>query len=136
MGAILRMIGMDHGYYTNTDWQEAMRIDWIVESFVELVQACAEVHFDIAMTKKAKKQGKFAAILTKFRPFLKAAEKQLKHLDTKFIAAERVTIADACMVSLIRTIFQNPKFVASPYAEREFVGGDYPKLVEYSVYIQ
>ena len=54
----------------------------------------------------------------------------------KFIAAERVTIADVCMYSLIRTVFQNPKFVASPYTEREFVGGDYPKLVEYSIYIE
>ena len=37
LGAILRMIGIENGYYDPSNWQQAMRIDWIVDTWGDAV---------------------------------------------------------------------------------------------------
>ena len=53
-GAILRGLGVQHGYYNPRDWQQARKIDWIVDTWGELLTATAGIH--LSMAGAAKKQ--------------------------------------------------------------------------------
>ena len=54
-------------------------------------------------------------------------ENQLKILGSDFIAGNKFTIADCCMVAAIPNLFENPAF-ASSFAP---MLGNFPKLQEY-----
>jgi len=57
-----------------------------------------------------KKEELYSAVIAeKWAPFLAALEKQMKEGGTKFIAGEKVTIADCVMFSTIVCNFCNEK---------------------------
>ena len=42
-GAILRALGIERGYYNPRDWRQAGQIDWIVDTWGELLTANANI---------------------------------------------------------------------------------------------
>ena len=127
LGAIIRMIGIENGQYDPTDWKQAMRIDWIVDTWGDMTNILGAIFLG-----GGNKQQKYAdAMEKKYRPFLIALEKQLNDLGTRFIAADKVTIADCCVLALLRSNMTNPKGCAQPHALNEWNSGRYPKLQAY-----
>ena len=73
-GAILRSLGVQHGYYNPRDYQTAGKIDWIVDTWGELLTANANIV--LSMSSAATKQAQFQELVTtKWRPFLAHCEK-------------------------------------------------------------
>ena len=104
LGAILRMIGIENGYYDPSNWQQAMRIDWVVDTWGDVVTKVGAIFLG------SKKPADFEAMCTGiFRKFMTQCEKQMCDLNSRFIAGDRVTIADACMVCFLRTNVVNEK---------------------------
>ena len=73
-GAILRALGVQHGYYNPRDYQAAGRIDWIVDTWGELLTANANIVLSMAGTTKRNEQFQ-ELVTTKWRPFLTHCEK-------------------------------------------------------------
>ena len=55
-GAILRSLGVQHGYYNPRDYQLAGKIDWIVDTWGELLTANANIVLSMAGTAKKNEQ--------------------------------------------------------------------------------
>ena len=73
-GAILRALGVQHGYYNPRDYQAAGKIDWIVDTWGELLTANANIV--LSMAGKTKRNEQFQELVTtKWRPFLTHCEK-------------------------------------------------------------
>ena len=53
---------------------------------------------------------------------------------TKFLAADKVTIADFCGYSIVHNIFNNESMVGQPQFGQEF--NKYPSLLAYSQVIE
>ena len=105
------MFGIEHGYYDPKDWKLAMKIDWILDTFGDHINYFAEHELNPTLGKK-KKMEFFAKIASEKSPvFLRALEKQLNELGTRYIASDRVTIADAVMVGYLRE-FMAPNYCA------------------------
>ncbi len=73
-GAVLRAIGVEKGYYNASDWRQAAKIDWIIDTWGELIGATANIGF--SMASAASKQEKYAELCEqKWRPMLAHLEK-------------------------------------------------------------
>ena len=74
--AILRAVGVEKGYYNPRDWREAGKIDWVIDTWGELLGVNAGIF--LSFNTAAQKVPLYtAAVADKWRPFLVALEKQL-----------------------------------------------------------
>ena len=132
-GAILRALGVQHGYCNPRDYQLAGKIDWIVDTWGELLTANANIVLSMAST--AKKNEQFTELVqTKWRPFLVHLEKQLERNNTRFIASNQVTIGDCVMFSVTHNTFLNRLFDGHAVFAAEFQ--NYPRLNTYAQTIE
>ena len=60
-GAILRALGTERGYYNPRDWQQAAKIDWLIDSFNELINVNAEIYFSFSSRTEANEKWQNAA---------------------------------------------------------------------------
>ena len=132
-GAVLRAFGTEKGYYNPADWKQAAKIDWIIDTWGDLLTQAAGIifQFDSEAVRQSKWQD---AAQTKWRPFLVKLEAQLQKGGHKFIAGETVTIGDCVMFSVCHNIFQNETFHGQPFFRAEF--NNYPLLVAYASNIE
>ena len=103
-GAVLRSVGVEKGYYNPRDFRESMRIDWIVDTWGGLLVDHGALAFKIASTATMNVAWQ-ELVTTKWRKFLTALENQLQTQNSRFIAGDRVTIADFVMYSIVHVIF-------------------------------
>lgn len=72
----------------------------------------------------------YELVTTKFRPFLASCEKQLERNNSRFMAGNRVTMADCVMFSVTHNMFLNTQFEAHAIFLAEFQ--NYPRLNTYA----
>ena len=129
--AILRMIGVEHGFYDPKDWQAAGKIDMVCESFNNILGS-------IFTGKPAKLN---PVIEKSLRPFLLMVEGMLatkaeQGSSTKFIVGEKVTIADICMFCLFHNSLMNPIYAGYALTNAEMNSGKYPKVLAYAASLE
>ena len=133
LGAILRSLGIEKGYYDPTNWQQARQIDWIIDTWGDLISANAGIFF--SFDNAARKTERYTEVVQgKWRPFFTNLEKQLNTNNTRFIAGDRVTIADCVMWCISHCLCQNDQAPGQPIFSQEFA--NYPKLNEYAATIE
>lgn len=103
MAATLRSFGIRFGYYNPKSWQEARYIDPIVETFSDVVSSVGKTAF-APDDQKAACMEALIALVTKF---IKLAESNLVHHGGKFIAGNKVTIADFVMIAYVENLLMN-----------------------------
>ena len=104
--AVLRAIGTEKGYYNPRDWRQAIKIDWIVDTWADLLTQTAGIYLSFNTT--AQKNPLYTNFVAdKWRPFFAALEKQLTQTKSKFIAGNTVTIADCAMFSALHNLCNN-----------------------------
>ena len=101
--AILRMLGRKHGYYFSDSEEEAFNVDWVLEA-----------HADFWNTKTYRMwfsgesdQEKVAQGVACFEALNKQLETLLASTNSRFIASDRLTIADFVVFSLYMSLVQN-----------------------------
>ena len=50
-GAVLRSVGVEKGYYNPRDFRESMRIDWILDTWADLLIANAGIVFQMTASQ-------------------------------------------------------------------------------------
>ena len=71
----MRAIGIEKGYYDPSNWKQAAKIDWIVETWGSLISAQAGIALQ-PLAMPGKKAEEYTALLAeKWAPFLAALEK-------------------------------------------------------------
>ena len=98
--AILRMLGRKHGYYIDDSAEEVYNVDWALE-----------VHADFWNTKTYRMwlkgetdQEAIATGVGHFESFNKQMETLLTSTNSRFIASDRLTIADFVIFSLYMSL--------------------------------
>ena len=109
MQAILRSFGMRFGYYKGADWRQAMLIDPIIETWMDLMKEQAKIVFNLEVSdeeKRALMRTYAEGIVTKFHTL---CETQLSELggSSTFMAGESVTIVDFVMCSYAANTVHN-----------------------------
>ena len=110
MIAVLRSFGMKHGYYNVKDAMECYRADFIIECYCDSqfgVLAKAAFNPDF---KDPEKQGDILKDATAkgFDALFGQIEQQLEKNGTKFVASDKVTIADVVIAAFYFTNINNP----------------------------
>ena len=121
-------MGAKHGYYNATDPKQSYLIDVVLDCFTDIHDTSNGVALGLLtgqMTAEAANAALGEKIPKAIEPILNLYEAQLGH-GCKFMAGDKVTIADCAMVALMANILENPN---SPFAELyKPVMAKYPKL--------
>ena len=127
LGATLRYLGQRLGYYDPKDFKAARYCDPIVDTWGDVVGSAGG--FAFAQDEEAK-----AAALTKFEDtctrFHGLVEKNFAHHGGKFVAGNKMTIADFCMASYLGNFVYNPLNPISQTMQGKM--DSYPKLKVYA----
>ena len=103
--ALLRSLGIQHGYYNPADWKSAGMIDMLVETYTDVFNGFAKVLFSAENEKAGGLEALKNGLLGNF---LKMVENQLETQTTnKFIMGNQMTIADFAMSSFLFNIMKN-----------------------------
>ena len=126
MGAVLRSFGIRFGYYDPKNWREARYADPIVDTFGDMIGAVGKFAFAPDADKPAIMEALCSGIAHKMA---KLADLNLRHHGGKFVAGNKVTIADFAMISFIENMMFNP---LCPFAPRfQAYLTEFPKLKGY-----
>ena len=129
--AILRCMGAKHGYYNPNDPKQSYLVDVVLDCFGDLHDTSNGVALGVVTGQMTAEDGNKAIaekIPKVFEPILNLYEAQLGH-GCKFIAGEKVTIADCAMVALMANILENPN---GPFFETyKPLMTKYPKISAY-----
>ena len=101
--AILRLLGRKHGYYFDDNTDEAFNVDWALETHADFLNTNTYQMWYKGETDQAK----IAEGAAKFGAFNKQIEAHLTSVNSRFIASDRLTIADFVVFSLYMTLVQN-----------------------------
>ena len=127
-GATLRAIGIERGYYNPNDWHQSMNVDWIVDTWGELLTQTAGILLSFNTTSQ--KNPLYTALVNdKWKPFMATLETQLNRENTRFIAGNQVTIADCCLFSAFHCLLCNELNEIYPFGHEEL--NNYPRLKAY-----
>ena len=88
VNAIMRLLGHQHGYYFNEE-AEAFNVDWALETHADFWATKTQYLFFGGKEQEAITEG-----LKQFEKFNKQIETHLTGTNTRFMASDRVTIAD------------------------------------------
>ena len=103
---MLRAVGIERGYYNPRDWRQSIKVDQILDNWAELLGENAKIVFSFDSKAQAAQKWQ-ECVQNKWRPFLNLIENRLNRDNTRFVAANTVTIADCVMFSIINCIFLN-----------------------------
>ena len=101
--AILRALGTKYGYYTPTDFKTAYYTDVVLDCWVDMHDKS-----NGAILGKKSPEEHQGIIDNVHVPALNVMEKQLATHGGKFIAGDKLTIADCAMVAMLVNIWENP----------------------------
>lgn len=130
--ATLRAIGIEHGYYDPSDWKQAIKIDWIVDTWAGCLNKSAPILLPSTKGKDTKDKMWDEVLEKQWTPLLKHCEKQLESTGSTWLAGDKITIADCCMVMLFFFWFENQRFKAAHKLAPYWANLPCPKLKEYS----
>lgn len=106
MCAILRSFGARYGYYDPRDWRQASLIDPICEVYGDLLGGLSKVMFAPDDAKAQLCTELQSGVAPKYHGLI---EKTLCSHNGKFVAGDKVTIADFVLASHIANNLNNPK---------------------------
>ena len=106
-GAILRSFGIRYGYYNPKDWKCSMYVDPIVDTWADYMGGLSKVIFGGATPELIQEFIKDDGIALKF---VRLIERTLAHSPGKFIAGDKMSIADFIAVSFIANYLMNDAF--------------------------
>merc|ERR1712228_1159440 len=87
----------------------AYHADVIVDTYTDMFNSAAPILFLMQDKSEEEKQEAFRVSMTRTQiPGLTLMENQLKALGGDFIAGDRFTIGDACMLGLIANLLEAP----------------------------
>ena len=101
MTAILRMLGRRHGYYFDDNADEAFNVDWVLETHADFWNSKTYLMW----LKGESDSAKITEGIAKLAAFNKQMEAHLASQNSKFLASDRLTIADFVVFSLYMTLF-------------------------------
>ena len=107
--AILRSLGIKHGYYFPTDWKSAYYSDVIVDCWADVFESMGKLLFLMQSAPEAETRAAVdKAVDSVHEPMLQLIEKQLDDLGGPYIVGEKLTIADFCCAAAFFNIWCNP----------------------------
>ena len=131
--AVLRALGTEKGYYDPADWKKCAKIDWVCETWNDLLTGAGKILFQFQGPAAAQAEWE-EYCTTKWRPFLTKLEAQMAKDGTRFIGGDRPSIADCVMFAAIHNMMMNPSFHCQPFFRTEYE--KYPTLVTYAQTIE
>ena len=124
----MRCLGKVHGYYDDSDWKNAVFIDMLVETYSDLFGATAKAAF---FTPEEEKEAALTALKDGLcTKYFRICERRLEQNETKFIAGDKITIADFCNASYIFNSVKNEESPCQSYLAPLLE--EFPKLAAYS----
>ena len=125
-GAILRSFGNRYGYYNPRDWKNAMYIDPIVDTWADYMSGLSKVLFG----------GSSQELINEFSTgihmkMIMLIEKTLAHSNGKFIAGNKITIADFVAVCVIANYMENDSTPVKAGASAAVDAANTPKFDAY-----
>merc|ERR1712060_551643 len=108
-GAILRSFGIRYGYYNPKDWKCFMYVDPIVDTWADYMGGLSKVIFGGATPELIEEFVKDDGIALKV---VRLIERTLAHSPGKFIAGDKMSIADFIACSFIANYLMNDAFHA------------------------
>ena len=124
--AILRLLGRQHGYYFNEE-AEAYNVDWALETHADFWATKTQYVFFGGKEQEAITKG-----LKQFEKFNKQIETHLAGTNTRFMASDRLTIADFLVFQIYMGMCHNEATIV-PEIQAQFAGklADTPKVTAY-----
>ena len=126
---------MEYGYYPSGDYKKAGLVDMVCETYGDLFNLWAVTlvasdktdtqKADVFMLSLAEKDGLAWKFFTAVTNILN------RNGGGKFIAGDKVTIADCCMVSLIFNYIRNPVGPMSSMLQ-PLMRSKFPRIMQYS----
>ena len=127
--AILRLLGRRHGYYFDDNVDEAFNVDWALETHADFWNTKT---YRLWLFTEENDAEKITEGATLFEAFNKKIEAHLTSVNSRFIASDRLTIADFVVFSLYINMTQN-EAVETPDLQAAFAAKleDTPKVKAY-----
>ena len=129
--AILRKLGVQYGFYDIENISIMYQTDIVLDVFEDAMTNMHKLRY-----QQGDEESKHGAVLQAIekihKPALRVFEDQMEDHLGPHIAGENITIADFCIVAMIKSIWRNPKleYAFTPILE------DYPGVSDYLGRIQ
>ena len=123
--AILKMIGRQNGLYDGSNIEESYIVDWVLETSADC-QGAKVYMTQLMPSDDAAANEKATVDFKKFHDQISA-----RLVAGKFIAGDRVTIADFVILSHYLNLAHNPDCAVEGVAARAAVADSNPEMLEY-----
>ena len=120
--AIMHSFGIRYGYYEPNNWRMAMYCDPIIDIFGDIMYNIGQYAF---INDPDQKPALLVVYAEHVKKFTALCEKNLEHHKGKFIAGDKVTIADFVMASYIGNYVMNPNSPLTPAGKAAAEGKPY-----------